>query len=253
MKSLCCSSWNISSSLLLALFTDLVSVGRRLSPGCLRKQWQRRMLPWKRMTSRRKSTFLSDWRNIEDWERAMTVSKWYLLMVKSRISAVWPRYSDTMLPVRASHKRSAPSKQQVDTTEEDSSHCRWTMPAWRNTEREFRYVSQLANHHNISYNLFPSWSKISTQATTTQLDLPGGTRGASWEICDLTAKPPYVMESQDKWESVVVMHGELTSCWHLCLRTCVERSYIARVPSRYATAMRGRLEGEEWRNKEENL
>lgn len=57
-------------------------------------------------------------------EREMTVSKWYLLMVKSRISAVWPRYSDTMLPVRASHKRSAPSKQQVDTTEEDSSHCK---------------------------------------------------------------------------------------------------------------------------------
>lgn len=57
-------------------------------------------------------------------EREMTVSKWYLLMVKSRISAVWPRYSDTMLPVRASHRRSAPSKQQVDTTEEDSSHCR---------------------------------------------------------------------------------------------------------------------------------
>lgn len=56
----------------------------------------------------------------------------YLLMVKSRISAVWPRYSDTMLPERASHKRSAPSKLQVDTTEDDSSHWRWTMPAWRN-------------------------------------------------------------------------------------------------------------------------
>lgn len=61
--------------------------------------------------------------------------KWYLLMAKSRISAVWPWYSDTMLPERASHKRSAPSKLPVDTTEEDSSHCRWTMPAWRNKER----------------------------------------------------------------------------------------------------------------------
>lgn len=55
-------------------------------------------------------------------------------MVKSRISAVWPRYSDTMLPERASHSRSAPSRQQVDTTEEESSHCRWTMPAWEQTE-----------------------------------------------------------------------------------------------------------------------
>lgn len=62
------------------------------------------------------------------------VANCYLLMVKSRISAVWPRYSDTMPPERASHSRSAPSRQQVDTTEEESSHCRWTMPAWENTE-----------------------------------------------------------------------------------------------------------------------
>lgn len=58
------------------------------------------------------------------------VASGYLLMVKSRISAVWPRYSDTMLPERASHNRSAPSRQQVDTTEEDSSQRRLTMPAW---------------------------------------------------------------------------------------------------------------------------
>lgn len=57
-------------------------------------------------------------------------------MVKSRISAVCPRYSDTMLPERASHKRSAPSKQQVETTEEDSSHCRWTMPAWKEPQKD---------------------------------------------------------------------------------------------------------------------
>lgn len=33
-----------------------------------------------------------------------------------------------------------------------------------------------------------------------------------------------------------------TSCWHLCRRTCDDRSYMAKVPSRYARAMRGRLE-----------
>ena len=37
----------------------------------------------------------------------------------------------------------------------------------------------------------------------------------------------------------------VTSCWQLWRRTCVERSYMARVPSRYATAMRGRLERQE--------
>lgn len=56
----------------------------------------------------------------------------HLLTVKSRISAVWPLYSDTRLPERASHNLSFPSKQHVDTTEEDSSHCSWTMPAWGN-------------------------------------------------------------------------------------------------------------------------
>lgn len=77
-----------------------------------------------------------NWRNVFHKESSSFAANWYLLMVKSRISAVWPQYSDTMLPERASHNRSAPSKQQVDTTEEDSSHCRWTMPAWGNTERD---------------------------------------------------------------------------------------------------------------------
>lgn len=34
----------------------------------------------------------------------------------------------------------------------------------------------------------------------------------------------------------------VTSCWQLWRRTCVDRSYMARVPSRYATAMRGSLQ-----------
>lgn len=76
-----------------------------------------------------------NWRNVFYKESSSFAANWYLLMVKSRISAVWPWYSDTMLPERPSHNRSAPSKQQVDTTEEDSSHCRWTMPACGNTER----------------------------------------------------------------------------------------------------------------------
>lgn len=138
--------------------------------------------------------------------------KSYLLMAKSRISAVCPWYSDTMLPERASHRRRAPSKLQVDTTEEDSSHCRCTMPAWRSTETRFRrrwtmkVFIWLHNNH-IWYHV-PENVWFNTQ------------RGG----CNLS-----------------FFLFLVTSCWHLCLRICVDRSYMARVPSRYATARRGRL------------
>lgn len=78
-------------------------------------------------------------------------------MVKSRISAVWPRNSDTRLPERASHNLSFPSKQHVDTTEEDSSHCRWTMPAWRN---EDRVVKSGPNVSNQTVKLFLLWHLV---------------------------------------------------------------------------------------------
>lgn len=55
----------------------------------------------------------------------MAACRWsYLLMVKSKISSEWPWYSDNKLPDRASHRRSTPSKLEVATTEEESSHRR---------------------------------------------------------------------------------------------------------------------------------
>lgn len=149
----CYISWNVSSPspFLPAPFTDQVFGGRRLSTGCLLRRLLREKLPCKRDGD--KDSQASD--TFSTWNNNLVVES-YLLIVKSRISAVWPWYSDTMLPERASHRRSAPSKLQVDTTEEDSSHCRWTMPAWRNTER-----NRLINKH-----WQPAWTSFSSWETT---------------------------------------------------------------------------------------
>lgn len=52
------------------------------------------------------------------------------------------------------------------------------------------------------------------------------------------------MHSQYVYNAVSDKHTNsfaLTSCLHLCLRLCVVKSYMARVPSRNATAIKGSL------------
>lgn len=53
-----------------------------------------------------------------------------MLTAKSRISAECPRYSLIIFPERASQRRTAPSRLQVYTTAELSSHSSCTIPDW---------------------------------------------------------------------------------------------------------------------------
>lgn len=54
----------------------------------------------------------------------------HLLTAKSRISAECPLYSLIIFPERASQSRTAPSRLQVYTTAEFSSHSNCTIPDW---------------------------------------------------------------------------------------------------------------------------
>lgn len=71
----------------------------------------------------------------------------HLLTAKSRISAECPRYSLIIFPERASQSRTAPSRLQVYTTAELSSHSSCTIPDWGSGRPQWGPPASLRSPH----------------------------------------------------------------------------------------------------------
>lgn len=166
----------------------------------------------------------------------------HLLTAKSRISAECPRYSLIIFPERASQSRTTPSRLQVYTTAELSSHSNCTIPDWdrgRPHHEHWRPPARLGFPHvppcavchpPPTEKLLPRaklWGAFCVQGLWLPLGKPRGQR-EKHKLGTGSRKAPGLQGKSQIGPKTAPGPRERgqgsTSCWHLCLRLCVERS-----------------------------